>query len=207
MSDSHVMTEPAVAAPTNESRTVLLAQQGNLEAREELALSCRQQAYLFALQLTGHPDDAMDVAQDAMVRFFRSLGRFDSSRPVRPWLLRIVRNLIRDRARRRRVRKTEPIQRDDDVLVFEPRDRGPSPEAVVSRRELQAIVWCCLQDLPPRYREVLILRDYQDLSYAEIATTLRIPRGTVMSRLHRARKMLCESVRRQTEDTREVAHV
>ena len=97
---------PVVMSPPSEAQTVILAQQGEAEALEELARSCRQQAYVFALQLIGHPDDALDVAQDAMVRFFRSLSRFDPSRPVRPWLLRIVRNLVRDRARRLRVRRT-----------------------------------------------------------------------------------------------------
>ena len=83
----------------DEAQTVILAQRGEETALDELARSCRQQAYVFALQLTGNPDDALDVAQDAMLRFFRSLGQFDPSRPVRPWLLRIVRNLIRDRSR------------------------------------------------------------------------------------------------------------
>ncbi len=197
-------TPAAVAlSPPSEAQTVILAQNGDVDALDELARSCRQQAYIFALQLIGHPDDALDVAQDAMVRFFRSLGRFDASRPVRPWLLRIVRNLVRDRARRLRVRKTESLEPADDALRFEPRDTAPDPEAQASRRELQALVWQCLQRIHPRYREVLVLRDYQDLSYAEIAKTLKIPRGTVMSRLHRARRLLQEEVRRQRNGTGE----
>jgi RNA polymerase sigma-70 factor (ECF subfamily) len=191
-----------------EAQTVLLAQQGESAALEELARSCRQQAYVFALQLIGNPDEALDVAQDAMVRFFRSLNRFDARRPVRPWLLRIVRNLVRDRARRLRVRRHESLEpAHDDALPFEPRDPGPSPEAMTSRRQLQAIVWSCVQSLDPRYREVLVLRDYQDLSYAEIASTLKIPRGTVMSRLHRARRLLREAVHRQQRSTGEGSDV
>ena len=194
----------AVSAPP-ESQTVLLAQQGEPEALDELARSCRKQAYVFALQLIGNPDDALDVAQDAMIRFFRSLDRFDASRPVRPWLLRIVRNLIRDRARRLRVRRTESLEpARDDALRIEPTDPGPSPEATASKRQLQALVWASVQELSPRYREVLVLRDYQDLTYAEIAETLKIPRGTVMSRLHRARRLLREAVRRQQHNTGEV---
>ena len=183
---------------------MILAQQGEADALEELARSCRKQAYVFALQLIGHPDDALDVAQDAMVRFFRSLGRFDPSRPVRPWLLRIVRNLVRDRARRLRIRRTESLEpANDDALRFDPRDDAPDPEALATRREQQALVWKCLQELHPRYREVLVLRDYQDLSYADIATTLKIPRGTVMSRLHRARRLLQEEVRKYRPGTGE----
>jgi DNA-directed RNA polymerase specialized sigma24 family protein len=99
---------------------------------------------------------------------------------VRPWLLRIVRNLVRDRARRLRVRRTESLEpADDDALRFEPRDDSPDPEALASRRELQALVWKCLQELHPRYREV------------------------VMSRLHRARRLLQEEVRKHRSGTGE----
>lgn len=188
-----------------ESQTVVLAQQGEATALDELARSCRQQAYVFALQLIGNPDDALDVAQDAMVRFFRSLGRFDSTRPVRPWLLRIVHNLVRDRARRNRIRRTESLEpATDDGLRFDPRDDSPDPEALSVRRDLQRLVWGCLQELSPRYREVLVLRDYQDLTYAEIASTLKIPRGTVMSRLHRARRLLHDLVHQRQHSTGEV---
>jgi len=191
-------------APPSEAQTVILAQRGEADALDELARSCREQAYVFALQLIGHPDDALDVAQDAMVRFFRSLGRFDPSRPVRPWLLRIVRNLVRDRARRLRVRRTESLEpANEDALRFEPVDGAPDPEALASRHQLQALVWKCLQKLDPRYREVLVLRDYQDLSYADIAKTLKIPRGTVMSRLHRARRLLQEEVHKHRSSTGE----
>lgn len=203
---SHQPAPAAVAANLpSEHRTVILAQNGEAAALDELARSCRQQAYVFALQLIGNPDDALDVAQDAMVRFFRSLGRFDPKRPVRPWLLRIVRNLVRDRARRNRIRRTESLEpANDDTLRFEPRDESPDPEALAQRQQLQRLVWECLQELPPKYREALVLRDYHDFAYAEIATTLKIPRGTVMSRLHRARRLLHDLVHERQRSTGEV---
>ncbi|MEJ2189933.1 MAG: sigma-70 family RNA polymerase sigma factor [Acidobacteriota bacterium] len=205
MTGTHPVIGATAVEPPVEARIVVLAQQGESSACEELARTCRRQAYFFALQLTGNPDDALDIAQDAMLRFFRSLGRFDASRPVRPWLLRIVRNLVRDRARRRRVRRTESLEPSGDVLRFEPRDARPNPEALASRRQLQIMVWRCLQELPVRYREVLVLRDYQDLPYNEIAATLKIPRGTVMSRLHRARRRLQEIVQQRLQSGEEVA--
>ena len=141
MTGSRSAHVPVAVPPPSEAQTVILAQQGEADALDKLARSCRQQAFVFALQLIGHPDDALDVAQDAMVRFFRSLERFDPSRPVRPWLLRIVRNLVRDRARRLRVRRTESLEpADDDALRFEPRDDAPDPEAQATRREQQALV-------------------------------------------------------------------
>jgi RNA polymerase sigma-70 factor (ECF subfamily) len=159
---------------------------------------------MFALHLTGHPDDALDLAQEAMLRFFRTLGRFDADRPVRPWLLRIVRNLVRDRARRLRVRRTEAFQPNPEALQLDPADPSPNPEQRATLSDLQRLVWSAVRGLPPRFREIVALRDYLGLSYAEIAVALKIPPGTVMSRLHRARAML----RRQVYDQmgREAQH-
>jgi RNA polymerase sigma-70 factor (ECF subfamily) len=173
---------------------VRAAQAGDAEARNQLARSCHRVAFLFALQLTGQRDDAQELSQDAMVRFFGSLARFDADRPVRPWLLRIVRNLARDRARRLRVRRVEPLQPSDDSVIIDPTDPSPSPEEVVGRIEMQRQLWSAVRALPRKHREVVALRDYLDLSYDEIATVLRIPRGTVMSRLHRARSRLREEL-------------
>lgn len=170
------------------------AQRGDEEAREDLARCCQRSAYLFALHLTGNPDIALDVAQDAMLRFFGSLSRFDAARPVRPWLLLIVRNLIRDRHRRMRLRRTEPLERGPEEVVLDPPDPRPGPEARTERSEIQRVVWIELQKLPDHYREAVILRDYHDMPYAEIAEVLQIPRGTLMSRLHRGRNMLREAV-------------
>jgi RNA polymerase sigma-70 factor (ECF subfamily) len=179
---------------------VRAAQAGDTEAREVLARSCRRTAYLFALQLTGHREDALDLAQDAMLRFFASLSRFDPARPVRPWLLQIVRNLVRDRSRRMRIRRTESLAPDADVLAFEPTDPSPNPEQRARRAELQRLLWSAACRLPQRYREVVALRDYLGLTYNEIAEALRIPRGTVMSRLHRARTQLRRAVLNHLEE-------
>lgn len=186
--------------PTDETVTVRSAQGGDLDACERLARTYQRAAYLFALHLTGNPDDALDLAQEAMLRFFRTLGRFDADRPIRPWLLRIVRNLVRDRARRQRVRRLVPLQPDPEVLVADPPDPSPSPEERASKTELQRLLWRAVRRLPQRFREIVSLRDYMGLSYSEIAMALNIPTGTVMSRLHRARTMLREEVRRSTRE-------
>jgi RNA polymerase sigma-70 factor (ECF subfamily) len=202
---THPATPPAPAHPAAvEASTVVRAQRGDDEARNELARSCQRQAFRYALHLIGNPEDARDVAQDATLRFFASLGRFDASRPVRPWLLRIVRNLIRDRARRRRVRAAEVAQPVLEDLILEPVDPAPDPEATTARREMQVVVWQALLELTLAHREVLALRDYMDLSYDEIAVALKIPRGTVMSRLHRARHQLRDLVLERLGQRREV---
>ena len=81
-----------------------------------------------------------------------------------------------------------------EEMVLDPPDPRPGPEARTERGEIQRVVWIELQKLPDRYREAVILRDYHDMPYAEIAEVLQIPRGTLMSRLHRGRNMLREAV-------------
>ncbi len=175
--------------PVPDGSLVLDAQRGRRAAREALARRYRRPAFLFAYQLLGNREDALDVAQDAMLKFFSTLGRFESSRPVQPWLFRIVRNRAFDHLRRQRVRRADSI--DDPVHPLElaaPADAGPDLRA--QKRELQARIWAAMHRLTEKQREILVLRDYQDLAYAEIATVLGIPKGTVMSRLHGARRAL-----------------
>jgi len=184
----------AALAPTfAEEDLVIRAKRGDRAAQEELARHFRRPAYLLALQLLGNPDDALDVAQDALLRFFTKIHRFQTGRPVQPWLLTIVRNRARDLMRRRRVRRSEPLASQDDEHyrpeLIEP-SAGPETHAHLS--ELRRKVWQALGQLSAAQKEILVLRDYQDLSYSEIAETLGIPIGTVMSRLHRSRAALAQ---------------
>lgn len=173
---------------------VTWTRRGDLAAADLLARRCRQPAYLLALQLMRDPDDALDVAQDALLRFFSTLDRIEKGRPVRPWLYAIVRNRARDLLRRRKVRRHDPIAADDPEAGVELVSTAPRPDADAERAELQRRVWRALARLSESHREILVLRDYQDLSYEEIATVLKIAMGTVMSRLHRARRALREEL-------------
>lgn len=180
--------ELADEADLDDRELVRLARRGEPAAREALARRCRRAAYLLAVQLLRDPDAAQDLAQDAVMSFFASLGRFRASRPIEPWLFAIVRNRARDLYRRRRARPTEPLERSDDEPPRPVIDRAPGPEADTARRQLQELLWRALGGLPEPQREILVLRDYQDLTYEEIARVLDVPMGTVMSRLHRARR-------------------
>ena len=184
------MSAPPTALGTVETELVLQARSGVAEAREELARRYREPAYLLGLQLTGNREDALDVAQDALLRFFSTLDRFQAERPVRPYLLRIVRNRAMDLWRRRRIRRAESL--DAGELPRQIADDRPGPEETSRRAELRLRVWRAVAQLAPAKREILVLRDYHDLAYAEIAKVLGIPIGTVMSRLHAARKALRE---------------
>lgn len=185
------MEMPTAADPEASRQRVLRAQAGDEAARDELALECGRDAFAFALQLTRDREDALDVAQETVLRLFRSLGRFDADRPLRPWLLSIAHNLVRDGWRRGRARRA--VELDADLLV-DASEEG-DPERRLRRLELQRRVWRALAELPEEAREIVVLRDYRDCSYAEIAGILGIPPGTVMSRLHRARARLARLLR------------
>lgn len=186
-----VERQPLEAGPggTEESESALVdqARAGHTGARETLAQRYRQPAYVLALQMLGNRDDAMDVTQEAMLRFFTTLDSFDSERRVQPWLFTIVRNQVRDLWRRRRPDDSAP---DADSLTSQLVSPAASPEADFRRQQLREEVWRALATLSSEKREIIVLRDFHDLAYNDIAQVLGIPIGTVMSRLHGARRQL-----------------
>ena len=126
-----------------------------------------------------------------MLRLFGNLGRLDRQREIRPWLLTVVRNLVRDLWRRRKVRRNEPLAVEvGPELGHQIIDRAANPEDDATTQETRHRLWEALGRLGAKHREILVLRDYHDLSYEELARVLAIPVGTVMSRLHGARKRL-----------------
>lgn len=178
-----------------ETELVMKARQGDLAARDELVHRHRRQVYFLALQLLGNADDALDVTQDALLRFFTHLHRFDAQRPVRPWLFRIVRNLALDLFRRRKVRQSESLDatfgdEEGENVRLDPADPDVDLDRDLLQSQLRRRLFAALAKLTPTQREIVVLRDYQDLSYQEIAEMLDIPLGTVMSRLHGARQRL-----------------
>ncbi len=144
--------------------------------------------YRVALGLTGQPADAEDLVQDALMRAYRAVDRFDGRYP-RAWLLTIVRNTHLNRLRKKLpvlLPEQEDGQAPEHVLANRG-ERAPSAEDVVVSAELEAQVQVALEALPRKYREVLTLVDLQGLSYQQAAEALDVPKGTIMSRLHRAR--------------------
>ncbi len=137
-----------------------------------------------ALGMLGDEQEAREAAQEALLKAWAARDRYDPSRPFYPWLYTIVRNLCRD-LRSRRYRR--PFVGVDTERVASP---GPSPLAAVRSAEAREQVRGAMDQLHPDHREILGMRHFQDLSYAEIAQLLRIPQGTVMSRLYRARRAL-----------------
>ena len=162
---------------------------------QELAELVGRSAYVFALQLTSDSELARDVAQDSALKFFQHIDRFDAEQPIEPWLYAIVRNRVRDLSRREKLRKHESLDGWLEKGRVEPADPSAGPAAVAEHDELRQRIWASISELSEAHREIIALRDYQDLSYREIAEVLSIPEGTVMSRLHTARKSLREIIR------------
>jgi RNA polymerase sigma-70 factor (ECF subfamily) len=141
--------------------------------------------YTVALSLTGQPADAEDLVQDTLIRAFRAVERFDGAHP-RAWLLTILRHTHLNRVRGRR----PVLLRDGDAVEFTLERVGtpqPSAEEVVVSDVFEAVVAEALAALPAKHRDVVTLVDINGLSYQEAADVLGVPRGTIMSRLHRAR--------------------
>jgi RNA polymerase sigma-70 factor (ECF subfamily) len=141
-----------------------------------------------ATSLTDQPADAEDLVQDTLIRAYRAVDRFDGEHP-RAWLLTILRNTHINRARRRLpVLFREPDTEIERPTAFAAQPR--TPEELVLDDTFDAAVERALQALPARFRQVVELVDVAGLSYAQAATVLHIPDGTVMSRLHRARNRM-----------------
>ena len=166
-----------------EQQTILKCQKGSRDAFGEIVNLYMRRAYGAALAILGNRDDALDVSQEAFVKAYRAIQRFDPQRPFYPWFYRILRNACFDWLRRGRNRARPGLEMDVPDSRFR-------PDILVGRSEVKEAVWTGLGKLSERDREILVLRHFQHMSYQEIAEALEIPQGTVMSRLFTARKRL-----------------
>ena len=161
---------------------------------EEDALALSDQVYRVARHLVGSRDEAEDLMQETYARAFRSWRSFSPGTNLRAWLLRILTNLNIDRGRKlQRTPDSQPLEEGDYFLYNRLEqsvgDESPDEERVVERLSQDGVV-SALSAVPHDFRDVLVLVDIGDFSYADAAQILDIPIGTVMSRLHRGRRIL-----------------
>ena len=150
--------------------------------------------------MVGNEEDARDMAQEAFIRAFNSLGSFRGESKFSVWLYRLTSNICIDFLRGRAKRRTVSLSWEDedgDEGELEIPDERFSPEAGLERSELREAVRRGLEQLTPEYREILLLREINGLSYDEIGRALNLEEGTVKSRIFRARKKLCEILVRE----------
>ncbi len=177
----------------SDNHLVLLCQQGETQAFGLLVQRHMQRAYFIALALTGSPDEARDLSQEAFVRAYRAIAKYDpATGTFFTWYYRILRNLCFNflRDRRRHARPFSEIGETALAQLSAPAEQNP--QVLAERRELQEALWRALDSLKPAAREMIVLRDFQGMSYKEIAEALHCPPGTVMSRLFEARRRLRE---------------
>ncbi len=165
---------------------------------EQEALPHLDTLYRVALRLTGEPSAAEDLVQDTMLRALRAWSSFRPGSNARAWLVTILRNQFINGWR---VRKRQPAAVDMEAVPEPPDPSEPDPEGRFFDRLVDDEVLQAIDALPNDFREVLVLSDMEDMSYAEIAEALGIPVGTVKSRLFRARRILQGRLRRYAEST------
>ncbi|MGC9395502.1 MAG: RNA polymerase sigma factor [Anaerolineae bacterium] len=176
------------AVPEQETlEWVALAQQGDRQAFGELVYHYREGVINVVYRMCGDANLAEDAAQEAFIRAWQHLPRYQPRSSFRNWLYRIALNVALDVLRRER----ETVDVENIPLIA----ASLSPEAAIERSERAAYVQQAVLGLSPASRAALILREYEGLSYKEIAEMLEIPVGTVMSRLNYARTQLRETLR------------
>jgi RNA polymerase sigma-70 factor (ECF subfamily) len=177
--------------PSGQADLVARARAGEQEAFEELVRATYAEAYTLAKRLTGNEEDARDVVQESYLRAYRGLKRFRGDAQFSTWLYRITANCANTYLGKRTRRRTEPLP-DEIALVDVDSDRDPSARADASllRDKLER----ALDDLPPKLRSVVVLRDVYDLPHEAIAAELGISESAAKVRLHRARRQLRDRV-------------
>ena len=183
-----------------ELEIILRVRAGDTDAFEALVLEHQNKVYSLALRMVGNEEDARDMAQEAFIRAFNSLASFRGESKFSVWLYRLTSNICIDCLRGRATRRTVSLSWEDEdgeEGELEIPDERFSPEARLERTELRESVRRGLDSLSPEYREILLLREINGLSYDEISRALNLEEGTVKSRIFRARKKLSEFLIRE----------
>ena len=177
---------------------------GDAAAWQEIVQRYHRRIYNICYRFAGSADDAQDLTQEVFIKMYRTLSSYDVERGAfMTWVTTITRNLLVDHFRKsKQDRITDsldatPSEHEDSMpLVEQIQDKSPPPDSRVQSRETGETVHRALQKLSPDLREAVILRDLQDLDYREIATVLKVPEGTVKSRINRGRAELARLLQR-----------
>ena len=191
----------ATVYSTSESDLIRLAQRGDRNAFNELVRIHATGVMNVIYRMCGDQHLAEDAAQEAFLSAWLHLSSYQARTPVRNWLYRIAVNAALDLLRK------EVKILPDDVEDLELSDSRPGPEELAQNREQSTLIQKAILALPDACRAVLILREYEELSYQEISSTLDIPIGTVMSRLNYARSLLREKLEPRLTSIKEVENV
>ena len=177
---------------------------GDAVAWEEIVQRYNRRIYNICYRFAGSSDDAQDLTQEVFIKVYRTLSSYDSDKSAfMTWVTTVTRNLLVDHFRKtKQDRLTDSLDNtaseyeDAQPLSEQIPDQAASPDATVQSRETRDTVHRALQKLSPELREAVILRDLQDMDYREIALALKVPEGTVKSRINRGRAELARLLQR-----------
>lgn len=175
-----------------ERELVMKCKAGDARFFEPLVRAYEGPGLRVATGMMGNADEAHDAVQEAFVKAWHSLERFDVKRAFGPWFFQILRNQCRDMLRSRQARQKHLTR--DEHLETRPADESFSPERRRERSAARERVWQGLERIGEDHREIIVLKELQGFRYHEIAEILSIPEGTVASRLYHARKALKEAL-------------
>lgn len=172
---------------------------GDQAAWERIVRLHRRRVFNVAYKFVGRPDEAEDLTQDIFLKVFKSLGTFDRRANFQTWLISVSRNLCIDHYRSVR-KERQTIDRDIDANELSPATKEPGPVAALEQRDRVLLLRDALAELPESLRTAVVMRDIQELSYQDIAARLRLPEGTVKSRINRGRTELARQIRKLRGD-------
>lgn len=187
----------------NREQLIRKAAKGSAEAFEALILSCHSKAYAVAFRYMKNEADASDVLQEAYIKLYTKLKTFSFKSSFDTWFIRIVINCCYDALRQQKTDRSKRDQSEDgnDRSEMLPGSRSDeSPEEAILKDERRAVLERAMSLLSPDHRDVLILREYQQYSYEEIAGILELSEGTVKSRINRAKLRLREILKEQNPE-------
>ena len=174
-----------------EQKWISAAQKGDQDAFESLVRLYEKRVFALTSRMCRNPEDAAEAAQEAFLAAWQGLPFFRGDASFSTWLYRLASNACVDLLRREgRHQAAAGLSLNDEELNLDVPDRGPSPQEAVERQELKEQLEEGLQALSPEHRQVLVLREFHQLSYDEIADVLDLDLGTVKSRINRGRKQL-----------------
>jgi RNA polymerase sigma-70 factor (ECF subfamily) len=188
--------------PVSDAELVRRFKEGDRAAFAEVVHRYEDRVYTLCLRWMGDPNTAEEVAQDVFLALYRSLGGFRGDAQLSTWIYRVVVNHCKNRRlyrRRRQMDQHEALEGEgrEDQPERQLADDGPGTDAPLHASQAEELLRAALDHLDEEQRQIIVLREVQDLSYEEIADILELPRGTVKSRLHRARLELATILSRR----------
>lgn len=179
---------------SSEREAILACQAGKTEMYELLVDKYKMRAFYAALLYTKNRDDALDLSQEAFYRAYKALKGFDVSRNFYTWFYKILKNLCINHLQRKKYinQINQSLDYEKSSHSFQP--QVENPEEIFERNERSEMLWRAINSLKDTDKEIIILKEFNEMSYQEIADILEIPIGSVMSRLYYARKKLLKQL-------------